>query len=212
MSVRRILVLGATGGTGRHVLEQAAATELEVTTLVRNPDKLPAGGRAVRVVTGDICTDSSTVRGAFANQDAVVSTIGLGKSFKSGGLIAKAAPVIIAAMREHGVRRLIFISAFGIGPTWQDTPLVPRLFMRTLLRDIYADKAAGEQVIRSSGLDWTIVYPTGLTDGPRTNAARVGEHLSLRGFPSVARADVAATLLKQLDDRSFVGKGILVSS
>jgi uncharacterized protein YbjT (DUF2867 family) len=67
-------------------------------------------------------------------------------------------------------------------------------------------------VIRASGLDWTIVYPTGLTNGPRKDNARVGERLRLSGFPSVSRADVAATLLRQLDDTSFVGKGILVSS
>jgi uncharacterized protein YbjT (DUF2867 family) len=212
MSVRRILVLGATGGTGRHVVEQAAAMDLEVTALVRNPDKLPATRRAVRVVTGDIRTDSPTLRSAYVGQDAVISTIGVGQSFKSGGLIAQAAPLIVGAMREHGVRRLVFTSAFGVGATWQDTPLIPRLFVKTLLRDVYADKAAGEQIIRNSGLDWTIVYPTGLTNGPRTETARVGERLSLSGFPRVSRADVAAALLRQLDDRSFVGTGILVSS
>jgi putative NADH-flavin reductase len=193
-------------------LEQAAATDLDVTVLVRNPEKLPATKRAARVVTGDICTDSPAVRSAFAGQDAVISAIGVGKSFKPEGLIARAAPVIVAAMREHGVRRLVFVSAFGIGSTWQDTPLLPRLFMKTMLRDIYADKTAGEQVIRDSKLEWTIVYPTGLTDGARTDKVRVGERLSLRGFPTVARADVAATLLRQLEDRSFVGKGILVAS
>jgi uncharacterized protein YbjT (DUF2867 family) len=212
MSVRRILILGATGGTGRSVVEQAAAMEFEVTVLVRTPDKLPATDRAVRVVTGDIRTDSPTVRSAYSGQDAVISALGVGQSFASGGLIAQAAPLIIGAMREHGVRRLVFTSAFGVGATWQDTPLVPRLFVKTLLRDVYADKAAGEQVIRNSGLDWTIVYPTGLTNGPRTEAIREGERLNLSGFPRVSRADVAAALLRQLDDRSFVGKGILVSS
>lgn len=209
---RRILILGATGGTGRQVVEQAAVMGLDLTVLVRTPGKLPATDRQVRVVTGDICTDSPTVRNAFANQDAVISALGVGQSFTSGGLIAQAAPVIVGAMREQGVQRLVFTSAFGSGATWQDTPLVPRLFMRTLLRDVYADKAAGEQVIKNSGLDWTIVYPTGLTDGPRTETARLGERLTLSGFPRVSRADVAAALLRQLDDMNFVRKGVLVSS
>ena len=209
--MRRILVLGATGATGRQVIEQAAATDLEVTALVRAPDKLPAAGRQLRVVTGDIRTDSPDVRAAFEGQDAVISALGVGKSFKSGGLIAQASQLIVSAMREHGVRRLVFTSAFGVGATWQDTPLVPRLFMKTLLRDVYADKAAGEQVIKNSGLDWTIVYPAGLTNGPRTGSARVGERLKLSGFPRVSRDDVAAVLLQQLDDRRFVGKGILVA-
>jgi uncharacterized protein YbjT (DUF2867 family) len=185
---------------------------LEVTVLVRNPEKLSATSRAVRVVTGDIRADSPIVRSAYAGQDAVISTLGVGQSFKSGGLIAEAAPLIVGAMREHGVRRLVFTSAFGLGSTWQDTPLIPRLFVKTLLRDVYADKAAGDQIIRDSGLDWTIVYPTGLTNGPRSETPRVGERLRLSGFPRVSRADVAAVLLRQLNDTTFVGKGILVST
>jgi uncharacterized protein YbjT (DUF2867 family) len=211
MSVRRILVLGATGGTGRHVVEQAVAMDLDVTVLVRRPDRLPATSRPLRIVTGDIRADSAAVRSAYAGQDAVVSALGIGQSFKPHGLIAHAAPLIVAAMREHGVRRLVFTSAFGVGATWQDVPLVPRLFMKTLLRDVYADKAAGERVIMGSGLDWTIVYPAGLTNGPRSGTVRVGERLKLAGFPRVSRADVATVLLQQLNDRSFVGKGILVA-
>jgi putative NADH-flavin reductase len=211
MPGRRLLVLGATGGTGRHVLEQAAALGLDVTALVRDPARLIGAGASARVVAGDICTGTQAVVDAFAGQDAVISTLGVGQSFKSGGLIARAAPVIVAAMRQHGVRRLVFTSAFGIGPTWADTPLLPRLFIKTLLKDVYADKAAGETVVRDSGLDWTIVYPAGLTNGPRIGTVRVGEHLKLSGFPKVSRADVASVLLRQLDESAFVRKGILVA-
>jgi putative NADH-flavin reductase len=209
MPVARILVLGATGGVGRHVVEQAVERGLEVTALARSPANVPSGAR---VVTCDIQADPAALVEAFANQGAVVSALGVGKSFRPAGLIAQAAPLIVAAMREHGVQRLVFTSAFGVGNTWRDTPFVPRLFMRTLLREVYADKAAGEEVITRSGLDWTIVYPTRLTDGPRTGTVRVGERLELSGFPRVSRADVAAVLLGQLEDSRYTGKGILVSS
>jgi putative NADH-flavin reductase len=209
--MRRILVLGSTGATGLHLLEQAAARDFQVTALVRSREKLQARGDALRIVLGDVVSDSTDVGAAYANQDAVVSALGVGRSFKSNGLIAQAAPRIVAAMREHGVRRLVFTSAFGVGPTWQDTPFVPRLFIKTMLRNIYADKAAGEQAIKNSSLDWTIVYPTGLTNGPRTGAVRVGERLRLTGFPTISRADVAAVLLDQINDPRFVRKGILVS-
>jgi uncharacterized protein YbjT (DUF2867 family) len=212
MARRRILVLGATGGTGRHVLQQAAALGYEVTAVVRSPEKLPREGGPSRVVVGDVRAGSAAVRDAFAGQDAVISTLGRGQSFKPDGTIARAVPHIVSAMREHGVRRLIFTSAFGVGPTWADIPLLPRLFVKTLLRNIYADKAAGEEIIKSSGLDWTIVYPSGLTDGPPTGTPRVGERLKLSGLPTVSRADVAAVLLQQLDDPKSVGKGLLVSS
>lgn len=212
MGSRRILVLGATGGTGRQVVEQAIASGLDVTVLVRDAAKLPALARPVRVVTGDLLSDGHVLEQAVAGQEVVISALGLGQSFKSGGLIGRAAPAIVAAMERHGVRRLVFTSAFGIGATRRDTPLLPRLFMATLLRDIYADKAAGEAAITRSTLDWTIVYPVGLTNGPKTGAYRLAERLPLSGLPTVSRADVADALLRQIDDQAFVRKGVLVAN
>jgi putative NADH-flavin reductase len=141
----------------------------------------------------------------------VISTLGVGQSFKSGDLISRTAPAIVAGMQEHGVRRLVFTSAFGVGSTRRDAPLLPRLFMATLLRDIYRDKEAGEQAILTSDLDWTIAYPVGLTDGPRTGRYRTGERLSIKGLPRMSRADVADFLLKQVEDRSYIRKGVLVA-
>jgi putative NADH-flavin reductase len=80
-----------------------------------------------------------------------------------------------------------------------------------LLRDLYADKAAGEEVLRRSDLDWTLVYPVTLVDGPRTGAYRVGEHLALRGVPRISRSDIADFLLTQVDDATYSRKGVLVS-
>lgn len=212
MAMQRVLVLGATGGTGRHVVSQAIELGLDVTALVRAPARLPTLARPIRVVTADARTASSDARAAYDGQDAVISALGVGQSFRPDGFIASTVPRIVAAMREHGVRRLVFTSAFGIGPTWESTPLLPRLFIRTMLKEVYADKAEGERAIRESELDWTIVHPAGLTDGPRTGAVRVGEQLSLKGwFPHVSRADVAAVLLQQIADPTFVRKTILVA-
>src|SRR5688572_23052747 len=212
MASRRLLLLGITGDTGRSLGEQAVTAGFDVTALVRNPDKLASNTRAVRVVTGDLVRDAAVLDTAVRDQDVVISTLGVGQSFKSGGLITQSAPAIVAAMRQHGVRRLIFLSAFGVGATWRDTPLLPRLFITTLLRDIYRDKQAGEEAILTSDLDWTIVYPVGLTNGPRTGRYRVGERLSLRGFPHISRADVADFLLRQVEDRSYIRKGVLIAS
>jgi putative NADH-flavin reductase len=84
--------------------------------------------------------------------------------------------------------------------------------MRLLLRDIYADKEVGEKHILRSDVDWTIVYPVTLTNGPRTGHYRVGEHLELRGFPRVSRADVAHFLISQMSDTKYLRKGVLISS
>jgi uncharacterized protein YbjT (DUF2867 family) len=104
------------------------------------------------------------------------------------------------------------VSAFGVGATFVDVPIVPRIFIRTLLARIYADKEAGEAIVRQSALDWTLVYPTGLTDGPKTDKVRFGERLPLRGFPTIARSDVAAFLLAELESGRFARTGVLVSS
>lgn len=211
MASRKLLVLGATGGTGRALVEQAVAAGYDITVLVRAPERAPVATRPLRVVTGDLMRDGAVLDTVVAGQDAVVSTLGVGQSFTSGGLISRCAPAIVAAMRRHGVRRLVFTSAFGVGPTRPDTPWLPRLFMATLLRDVHRDKEAGEQAIRASDLDWTIVYPVGLTDGPRTGRWRAGEHLRLAGFPRISRGDVAEFLLRQVQDSTYLRKGVLVA-
>ena len=211
MASKRILVLGATGGTGRQVVEQAVAAGVDVTVVVRNPAKLSTAAKSVRTLTGDLLRNTSVLTAAVAGQDAVISTLGVGQSFKPVGLIRTTAPAIVGALQQQGVSRLVFMSAFGVGATRQDTPLLPRLVIATLLRQIYADKEAGEEAILNSPLDWTIVYPVGLTDGPKTGTYRAGERLSLSGFPRISRADVADFLMKQVDDRGFVRKGVLVA-
>jgi putative NADH-flavin reductase len=209
---KRVLVLGATGGTGRAVVSQALARGDQVTVFVRHPERLTERSERLRVVTGSVPEDAAALGSAVAGQDAVISALGVGNSFRSGGLISRSVPAIVQAMRQQGVRRLVFTSAYGVGETFRDVPIVPRIFIRLLLRDIYADKQAGEQALRRSELDWTIVHPTTLADGPRTGRYRVGERLALRGFPRISRADVADFLLAQTDDRTFLRKGVLISS
>jgi putative NADH-flavin reductase len=211
VSAKRILVLGATGGTGRQVLVQAAERDREITVLVRDPRKLPKNATPLRVLTGDLLHDPDVLTAALAGQDAVISALGVGLSFKPGGLISGGAPLLVAAMKHQGVRRLVFTSALGVGATRRNTPVLVRLFSGTLLRDVYADKERGERSIVSSDLDWTIVYPAGLTNGPRTGRYRIGERLPLRGIPLISRADVAEVLLDQVDDRTYIRKGLVVA-
>jgi putative NADH-flavin reductase len=208
---RKILVLGATGGTGQQVVAQALQRGHLVTAFCLSPERLTTRHDHLRAVTGSTTDESSAVADAVRGQDVVISALGVGRSFKPGGLITRSVPRILAAMEGEGVRRLIFISAFGIGPTRADAPLVPRLMFHLLLSEIYADKEAGEAVLRQSPLDWTIVYPARLTNGPRTGRYRVGEHLELRGMPSVSRADVADFLVQQAEGQTHVRRGVLVS-
>jgi putative NADH-flavin reductase len=212
MISRNVLVLGATGGTGRQLVTQALQQGHMVTALVRDPSQMSLASDHLRVLAGSVTGDGSALASAVLGQDVVISALGVGKSFTSGGLIAESVPRIVRAMKDEGIRRLIFTSAFGVGETHRDVPLVPRLFIRLLLQDIYRDKEAGEAQLIDSDLDWTLVYPSGLVDGAATRRYRVGERLSLRGFPRIARADVAAFLLEQIDDTAYIRRRVLISS
>ncbi len=212
MADKKVLVLGATGGTGQLVVARALRRGFVVTALVRDTARLGIESDRLHVIKGSVTDDDAPLASAMRGQDAVISALGVGKSFKSGGVIGQAVPRIIRSMQAAGVRRLVFTSAFGVGETRRDVPLIPRLFISTFLRDVYRDKEAGEGVLRGSQLDWTIVYPAGLVDRPATGQYRMGERLALRGVPTIARADVADCLLDQVGDTTYVRKGVLVSS
>lgn len=212
MGQKKLLILGATGGTGQQLVAQALDAGHQVTAFVRRPDKMAKHHERLRVVAGDVASGGPPLDHAMQGQHAVLSALGRGRSFKAERLIERSVPAIVAAMQAHKVRRLIFTSAIGVGETAAQSPFMMRVFARLMLREIYADKLAGEMAIRRSGLEWTIVHPTMLTDGPLTRRYRSGEKLTLTGMPKVSRADVAHFMISQLDDRTYINKVVLVSS
>jgi len=206
----KILVFGATGPSGRQLVQQALSQGHDVTAFARNPDVLSADKR-LRIVAGDTTRDVDKIAAAVHGQDAVVSALGRRKTFRSDNLIARSMHLIVPAMEQAGVRRLVVMSAFGVGESLRDAPLIPRIMYRVLLADIFADKKTAEDEIRRSSLDWTIVYPVLLTDGPLTSHYRVGERLELRGLPKISRADVAHFMLAEMKNRAFVRKVAVLS-
>lgn len=211
MERKKILILGATGATGQQVVTQALEAGHEVTAFVRNPGGMPVRHGRLRLVAGDVTDETSGLADAVRGQDAVISALGRGMSFKSTGLIQRSVPPILAAMKSQRVRRLVFTSAIGVGSATDRLPLISRMMIRFPLRNIYADKAAGEALIRRSDLDWTLVQPAQLTSGPLTRKYRAGEHMELRGIPTISRADTAHFILRQLDDTSYIRKVVLIA-
>ena len=211
MANMKLVVFGASGGTGQEIIGQALDQGHEVTAFVRDPKKLAMKHGKLRIVEGDVLKDQSAVVGAIAGRDAIICALGVGSSLKSAGLIAGSIGAIVPAALKHEVRRLILISAFGVGDSFRNAPLVPRLMYRVLLGDIYRDKKAGEDSVKGSSLDWTIIHPVMLTAGPRTGTYRSGERLDLRGIPKISRADVAHFALAQLADNTFLRKTAVVS-
>jgi putative NADH-flavin reductase len=206
-----ILIFGATGQTGQQLVKQALSQGHTVTAFVRNPETLQIRDQRLRVVIGNTTRDAAKVAEAISGQDVVVSALGRRSSFKSDHLIESSVNAIVPAMERNAVRRLILISAFGVGESRRDAPLIPRIMYRVLLSDIFADKKAAEDNVRKSNLDWTFVYPVLLTQGPMTGKYRVGERLELRGFPKISRTDVAQFILAEIGKRVFVRKVAVIS-
>jgi len=207
----KLAVFGASGGTGREVVSQALEAGHEVTIFALDPNVSGLARERVRIVVGDTLHDDAKVAEAVRDQDAVVSALGRRKSFKSEDLIRLSLQSIVSAMERNGVRRLILVSAFGVGDSRRDAPLIPRIMHRLLLTNLFADKKAAEDDLRRSSVDWTVVYPTLLTDGPRTRRYRVGERLELSGVPKISRADVADFVVAQLASREYVRKVAVIS-
>jgi len=206
----KLLILGATGKTGRHLVTQALEKGHDVTILARDRSRVDTQHERLRVVEGDV-TNHAALGDAMRGQDAVISALGRGMSFKSESLIERSVPGILAAMQTHGIRRLMFTSAMGVGDSYREAPLLAKIFFRTLLRGIYADKAIGEQMIRNSPLEWTIVQPVQLNDGPLTKNYRVAESLPLSGTPQISRADTAHFILDRLHVPSTFGQTLILA-
>lgn len=207
----KILILGSTGGTGQQLVLQALEKNYEVTALARDPSKLKIKNPRLTVVKGNVL-DKILLAQIVEGKDAVISSLGVGKSLKSGDLITNTVNLLIPVMIEKKVSRLIFLSAFGVGDTISQANFLQRLIFRLPLKNMYADKKKADEQIRNSQLDWTLVYPVLLTDKPRTGNYQVGERLPMKGIPKISRADVADFMIRQLTDNSYIKKSPIIMS
>ncbi|MGW1501872.1 NAD(P)-dependent oxidoreductase [Streptomyces mirabilis] len=197
-----LTLLGATGPTGQLVLQQALKAGHRVTALVRDPARLPQRDDPdVTVVIGDATRTEDLAR-AMAGSQAVVSALGAG-SARTSDLASRAAQALVPAARATGVQRIVVLSAFGVGDTLQHYTAVPRTFVRLLLRGVFGDKAVADELLRGSGLDVTLVYPTILTKGPYTGTYTVIETPGKKIGGRISRADVADFMLRQVDSEEW---------
>jgi putative NADH-flavin reductase len=210
---RRLLLLGATGLTGQQLLAQAIEQGHEITALVRDASKLSVEPSGLRIVIGS-STDPGVVDDALEGRDAVLCALCTRspKSLVSCDLMIASMRALVPSMKRRGVNRVVVESALGVGQSAEHAPRAMRIAFATMLRQVGKDKAKAEKYLRASDLDWTIVYPPSLTNGPGTGDYRRGEALQLKGVPKISRADVAHFMLSQLDDASYSRRMAIVSS
>ena len=207
----KILVIGGTRGTGREVVRAAHAAGHELTLLARNAERISLPVTGVRVVAGD-ARDVDDIERAVAGQHTVNWTAGIAPTRKPVDLFSRATQFLLAAMHKHGARRLICVTGVGAGDSrghggfFYDRILQP-LFMKT----IYEDKDRQEALLRASDVDWTVVRPGFLTNGPATGLARALTDLDGVTAGRVSRAEVADFIVENLETADFRRTAVLLT-
>jgi putative NADH-flavin reductase len=208
----QLTVFGATGKTGRHLVEQALARGHTVTALVRNPDKLARKHERLKLIQGDV-RDAAKVSEAVAGADAVISVLGP-TSNKPELAISQGIDNILAAMRQHGVRRLIQSAGAGVRDP-KDTPTLVHAFFGGLVRvlspNVFKDMEQVVEKVRHSDLDWTVVRVPMLTEDPATGRVREG-YVGKAIGPRLSRADMADYLLRQLESQTYLRQAPAISN
>lgn len=204
-----VLVLGGTGSVGRLVVEEALRRGHGVTVLVRHAERLGALTSRVRVAQGD-ALDAGAVSRAVAGQDAVVYVLGAG-NVRHTTLFSESTKILLEAMTDHGLRRLICVTGVGAGETkGHGGFLYDRILYPLFTKGIYADKDVQERLIRQSGLDWTIVRPAPFRTRTPPGPLRVVTNVEGVTLSKISRLEVARFLLDALEENRYVHQAVFV--
>jgi nucleoside-diphosphate-sugar epimerase len=207
----RIVVLGANGRTGRHLVQQALDAGHDVRAVTRQPQSFPLRAPSLEVVAADVC-----VQAPVAGADAVLSTLGVPFTRRPVTLYSRSTATVLAAMRREDVRRLVVVSSSATQPQHHAeggvllNRVIQPLVAATIGRSTYDDMRTMETQVRDSDLDWTIVRPSGLFDTGDVTRYRLTENHSEGVFTS--RTDLAACLLAQATDTSWTGRTVAVTT
>jgi len=207
----KILVLGATGGTGRLIVRQALARGHDVNVLVRSAEK-STDLTGAKLIVGD-ARDENALRQALQGRDAVISALGTPASpFREVTLLSAATQALVQAMKMEHVSRLVVITGMGAGDSVGHGGLFfDNLIFPLLLRKVYADKNRQERIVRDSGLDWVLVRPSILNDKPSREAIRALTDLSGFHGGTISREDVAKFVLNQLSADTWLHRSPLIA-
>ena len=199
----KLALLGATGRTGRYVLDQALADGHRVTVLARNPSKLPPGKYSLTIQLGDV-VDANAVDDVVYGQDAVISALGLGAG-QDPDAFSRGLANIVAAMQTNSVRRLVVVTGAGIlldretGQMRIDSPAYPAAYL-----PFGAEHRRIYELLLRSDLDWTLVCPPSMVDDPPTGAVRSALDYLPAGGKSITYADAARFTYAQIGDSSHL--------
>lgn len=203
----RLAVFGATGGTGRQLVEQALAQGHEVTAVVRDPARLPVKHSRLRVVQADVF-DPVSVKPALEGADAVLSALGPHRHADDLTVCSRGVRSILQAMLDAGVRRIVAVSGSPVPKRDPSDGALQRVLLRPLMHRVfgrlYADLALMEAQLRDSSAEWTVFRPPLLTNRPLSGRYRTTLGRNASGGFRVSRADLADAMLRCLEDAATV--------
>ena len=201
----RVLIVGATGGTGRQLVMQALERGYAVTALVRDPARLQVDHPQLTIIKGDVL-DEHAVEAAMRGQEAVLCALGHKRYFHPTRILSEGTQNILRAMDTHGVPRLVCETSLGIGDSAGRMGLYYTLFVIPVILPFYFwDKTRQERMIAGSNVEWVIVRPGVLTNGDKRGRSRHGRQVgSFLLTVRISRADVADFMLNQLTSDTYL--------
>ena len=204
--MKRIIVFGATGASGKEVVKQALASGHTVTAIARNPAAFTLQHPNLMISKGDVM-QQETFEKEIAGKGAVISCLGTGTSLKPTTLYSAGIENIISAMNKGGVNRLICISAGALETNKEMGFFICaflKLVLQKILKNPYADMRLMEKLVEKSNLDWTIIRPARLTNKPPEKKYRIALHSHIRKPWSIARADLANFMLGAIENNETI--------
>ena len=210
----KISIFGASGATGQLLTKRCLAAGDQVSVLVRFPERFPQREQ-VRVIVGS-AFDPMAVRQTIEGADVVLSALGA-RSWRREDVLERAIPLIVTAMRQTGVRRIIALGSAGAledslkkQPAWRRW-FVQNVVYKTFLKWPVASQVAQYKTLAASGLDWTMVMPPMLTNGSARGTYRVDGEALPPGASRISRADVAGFIMQQVESPRWVDKGVYIA-
>jgi uncharacterized protein YbjT (DUF2867 family) len=212
----KLIVFGASGRTGKLLLELGVNAKHEMTAFVRTPAKLGNVPAGVKVVQGD-GQDARVVEEAMAGQDGALIAVGMANPRQAGTVREDVSRNVISGLKKHGGRRLVYLSAYGVGDSLalakKKSFFYGSVIIPLMLKGAFADSGAAENLIRTSGLDWVLVRAVGLTNGPpKRNVTAITDGTNDGLKLTVPRADVARFMLIQMAEDRYLGKAPVLCS
>jgi putative NADH-flavin reductase len=205
----KILIIGATGGTGKELVKQALEIGYVVTAFTRDPSKLKIKHDRLNVVLGNVL-DPESIHSAVKGMDAVLCALGHKRWFYPNNILSQGTKNILDAMQQNNIRRFICETSLGVGNSFGRLGLYYTLFtIPFILPFYYWDKGRQEKIIKKSSLDWTIVRPGMLTNGKPKGKYKHGEKVgNFIWSVRISRADTANFMLDQISDSFYLKKSV----